>query len=83
MMLKKLALMISMILLTSCATKISIVKACGLGSEYERLHLGLDENSKIPDYQVGLVIRKSEINMLNRRAKNEASCVEEIQKHIK
>ena len=84
MILKKLALMISMILsISACQTKINIVKACGIGNQYDDIHLGLSSNSSLEDHQAGLVIRKHEINKLNERALEQAVCSNEIQRYLK
>jgi hypothetical protein len=82
--LKKLALMISMILsISACQTKINIVKACGIGNQYDDIHLGLSSASLIDDYQAALVVRKHEINKLNERALEQAVCANEIQRYLK
>ena len=84
MILKKLALAIFTILLTSgCQTRINIVKACGIGEQYDDINLNLSADSHIEDYQAALVVRKHEIKKLNRDAVQDAVCVNEIQRYLK
>lgn len=84
MILKKLVLTIFLILsISACQTRINIVRACGIGDQYEDIHLGLSRQSTINDYQSALVIRKNEIKKLNRDSAQEAVCVNEIQRYLK
>ena len=84
MILKKLALTIFLILsISACQTKINIVKACGIGNQYDDINLGLSSASLIDDYQAALVVRKHEINKLNERASEQAICANEIQRYLK
>lgn len=84
MILKKLGLTIFLTLsISACQTKVDIVKACGLGNQYAPVNLGLNSDSEIEDYQSGLVIRKHELKMNNRRSEQEADCVKEIQRYMK
>lgn len=84
MILKKLAPMIFLMLsISACQTKINIVKACGIGNQYDDINLGLSSESIVDDYQAALVVRKHEINKLNERALEQAVCADEIQRYLK
>ena len=84
MILRKSGLMIFLILLISgCQTKINIVKACGIGNQYDDIYLALNSESKVVDYQKALVIRKHEISRLNERALEQKACANEIQRYLK
>lgn len=84
MILKKLVPMIFLILsISACQTKINIVKACGIGNQYDDINLGLSSESLIDDYQAALVVRKHEIIKLNERALEKAICANEIQRYLK
>tara|TARA_R110000850_G_scaffold254205_1_gene379524 strand:- start:56 stop:277 length:222 start_codon:yes stop_codon:yes gene_type:complete len=69
--------------ISACQTKINIVKACGIGNQYDDNNLGLSSASLIDDYQAALVVRKHEINKLNERASEQAICANEIQRYLK
>lgn len=82
--LKKLALMTFLTLsISACQTRIDIVEACGIGTQYEPIKLNLNSNSDAKEYQGALVYRKEEINRLNRKSKQEEICVKSIQRYRK
>ena len=81
MILKKLAVMIFLISLTSCSWKTySVQQACRIAPSQNIVLLTLNKESSKEDYQSALVIRKREILLLHKDINRINNCVTELTK---